>query len=206
MSTYTVRPLSDHTWLGKRPRIASRFDSDWNSTRALVLAEVRHLRGKNLVLGMDVPESQIRIDGELYANARPSSPAVEVAFESKHGPLIYRCDRYVSQSVSKTGPDWQHNVRAIALTLQALRAVDRYGAAESGEQYAGYRQLASAPAVMAQDSAVTVIYNHAGLEPNGGHTVAEAFRLARRNTHPDLTGQRLGWDQVEEAGKALGLL
>ncbi len=161
------------------------------------------MRGKNLVLGMDVFESQIRLDGELYANARPASPAVEVAFESKHGPLIYRCDRYVDQ---RGGGSWRHNVRAIALTLQALRAVDRYGAAESGEQYAGYRQLAATPAVMTQETAVTVIYDAAGLDPNGRHTVAEAFRLARRNTHPDLTGQRLGWDQVEQAGKTLGLL
>lgn len=35
---------------------------------------------------------------------------------------------------------WQANVRAIALTLEALRAVDRYGATQ-GRQYAGFQQL-----------------------------------------------------------------
>lgn len=35
---------------------------------------------------------------------------------------------------------WEHNVRAIALTLEALRAVDRYGTT-GGRQYAGFRQL-----------------------------------------------------------------
>jgi hypothetical protein len=35
---------------------------------------------------------------------------------------------------------WEHNVRAIALTLELMRAVDRYGATQ-GRQYAGFQQL-----------------------------------------------------------------
>lgn len=204
MGQYVVRPLSDRTWLGKRPRIESRFDSSWSSTRALLLDEVRHLNGKNLVLGMDVSESQIRLDGEIYANAKPASPAVEVAFESKHGPLMYRCDRYLAPYY-RQGEHWQHNVRAIALTLQALRAVDRYGAAESGEQYAGYRQLASTPHQMSETTAMTVIRNAAGV-PDGTIINKAVFTAARRNTHPDRTGDRAAWDQVEAAAKTLGLL
>ena len=34
---------------------------------------------------------------------------------------------------------WQHNLRSIALGLEALRAVDRYGISRRGEQYAGFR-------------------------------------------------------------------
>lgn len=34
---------------------------------------------------------------------------------------------------------WQHNVRSIALGLESLRAVDRYGISKRGEQYAGFR-------------------------------------------------------------------
>jgi hypothetical protein len=34
---------------------------------------------------------------------------------------------------------WQHNIRSIALGLEALRAVDRYGISRRGEQYAGFR-------------------------------------------------------------------
>jgi hypothetical protein len=39
---------------------------------------------------------------------------------------------------------WQHNVRSIALGLEALRAVDRYGITRKGEQYAGFRAALSA--------------------------------------------------------------
>lgn len=35
---------------------------------------------------------------------------------------------------------WQHNVRAIALSLKAFRDVERYGATQ-GRQYAGFAQL-----------------------------------------------------------------
>lgn len=35
--------------------------------------------------------------------------------------------------------DWRHNVRSIALGLEALRAVDRFGISRRGEQYAGFR-------------------------------------------------------------------
>lgn len=41
--------------------------------------------------------------------------------------------------------DWQHNVRSIALTLEALRAVDRYGATQ-GRQYAGFAGVLTAKA------------------------------------------------------------
>lgn len=34
---------------------------------------------------------------------------------------------------------WRHNVRSIALGLEALRAVDRFGISRRGEQYAGFR-------------------------------------------------------------------
>jgi hypothetical protein len=38
-------------------------------------------------------------------------------------------------------PSWQDNLRAIALGLEALRKVERYGIANRGEQYAGWAQL-----------------------------------------------------------------
>lgn len=54
--------------------------------------------------------------------------AINAATEQKR--LVYATDacRY-----------WQHNVRSIALGLEALRAVDRYGISRRGEQYAGFR-------------------------------------------------------------------
>ncbi len=85
------------------------------------------------MLQIDIREQALRLDGGLRANARPVDfPGVRISFESKHGPLTYATD---------THEFWQHNVRGIALGLQALRAVDRYGVTKRGEQYTGWKAL-----------------------------------------------------------------
>lgn len=211
---YTVRPLSDRTWL--RPagnRQQSRFDSTWTSTLELLAREVEHLSGRDVVLEVDVPERGIRQDGMLRADAKAASPAVVLAFESKHGPMQYRCDQFI-EPAWRRGVDWQQNVRAIALTLGALRAVDRYGAVDTGQQYAGFKALPTGRAMpashMTRDAAIAVLAQlvdvpaeHLNLERDSLHST---WRRARRLTHPDRNGgDQTGWDQVEQAAKVLGI-
>ena len=200
MAFYTIRPISDRTqFTGKHTR--SQFDTTWVRTRQVLLAEVRHLRGKDLVLEIDVTESDIRLDGEIRATARPASPAVRIAFESMHGPLTYATDRFTT---------WQDNVRAIALGLEALRKVDRYGITKRGEQYAGWKQLpsgsGSAPSHMTRDQAYDLLYQVAGVGP-GDVTWSERdlVRRAMKRSHPDHGHPREQWDLVEQAARVLGV-
>src|SRR5947208_1880483 len=79
-----------------------------------------------------VTESDIRLDGRPRARAVASHPGVVLAFDSRHGPLKYAVDTF---------DRWQDNLRAIALGLEHLRAVDRYGVTRRGEQYTGWRQI-----------------------------------------------------------------
>ena len=58
-----------------------------------------------------------------------------VAFDTKGGPLLFVCGRFTT---------WQDNLRAIAKTMEALRAVKRWGATQSDEQYTGFRALPAA--------------------------------------------------------------
>lgn len=199
---HTIRPLSDTTWL-RGNRQMSRFTASWVDTRDLLHREVDMLGGKGLVIGLDVREGQVRLDGGLYANARVNSPAVEVAFESRHGPLLYRCDRWTLGYGAKMREHWQHNVRAIALTLEALRAVDRHGASASGEQYRGYKAIGTGPATeaMTVEAAKRTLMDYAG---HTGPTVVSAddwaalVRKARAATHPDRNnGERSAWNLVE---------
>lgn len=208
MSAYTTRPLSDHTWL--RPDHNTReftpFDSTWSKTLTLLEREVVALAGKDLVLGVDIAEQDLRLDGTLRAKARAASPAVEVAFSSKHGPMLYRCDRYRSRYYNQ-GPDWQQNVRAIAKTLECLRAVDRYGAADSGEQYRGYRQIAATATVDVQGTREQLA-KIAGIEIAGIELSDESDKAliahARRAAHPDRGGSAAAWHAVEELASVLG--
>jgi hypothetical protein len=218
---YTVRPLSDRTWLRRTgSRETSRFTASWSDTLGLLEREVGMLRGKQLVIGIDVEERMLRLDGKLRADARSATPAVEVAFESKHGPL-YRSDRFVRQSwSSKSMESWQHNVRAIAMTLEALRAVDRYAATQSGEQYRGYRALPAgrgdaATAMTATGAAEVLLRLAVGPDDDAMESAVAALRRspeqlrdtireARWSAHPDRNdGDRGQWNLVDNAVQTL---
>ncbi|KMM44875.1 hypothetical protein CWIS_13710 [Cellulomonas sp. A375-1] len=208
---YTTRPLSDRAWL--RPaaqRTPSQFKVTWSTALDLLERELDMIDGAELVIEIDVREQDLRLDGMLRANARAAEPAVIVAFESKHGPLLYRSDQYSGAPYWCKGMQeaWQHNVYAVARTLESLRAVDRYGAVRSGEQYRGFRQIGGAPAMVTeppltdeqawrviaravQPTAREVWWEDAAQSWQDGRTAPDGtsgpamVRLARRNTHPD---------------------
>ena len=200
---YVVRPsdlwLEEQTPAHKR-RSRYTFKASWSDTISLLEREVRHLRARDVVLQLDVAEKDIRIDGMLRANASPNHPGVRISFDSIHGPLTYATDSCTY---------WQDNVRSIALGLQALRAIDRYGVTKRGEQYAGWKALPAGagdrPSHMTRDQALQVV---ATFDP-GPYTddLARRMRRARAAAHPDRHGGgRTGWDQVEQAAKVLGVL
>lgn len=199
---YTTRPLSDRTWLNSSNRVPTRFRTSWSDTLELLEREVDALRGRDLVIEVDVAESDLRLDGTIRARARAASPAVIVAFESKHGPLLYRCDRFTAQWAGQPD-DWQQNVRAIALTLEALRAVDRYGATQTGQQYTGWRQI-EATAAIVTESPLQVLAELAGVPfGDGPKDVPRLVSLARRQAHPDRGGTSETWARFNAALKAL---
>lgn len=206
---YTVRPISDRTAFTGRHRL-SPFQAPWSSTLDLLDREVRQVKGRNVVIEVDVPESEIRVDGTLYARARAASPAVRLALDSAEGPMIYATDRFTW---------WQDNVRAIALGMEALRKVQRYGIAERGEQYAGFKALPAGRGMpashMTSDEAWALIGGYGSVpvrqqraDYNAGNkeNVRSAYRRARAEAHPDRNGGFRGlWDMVEEAGRVLGV-
>ncbi|MBZ5736466.1 hypothetical protein K8Z61_18400 [Nocardioides sp. TRM66260-LWL] len=216
--TYRNRPLSDRTWINPTGRQASTFKAPWLDTVSLLETEVDRLNGSDLVIELDITEADLKLNGEIRANARPASDAVVVAFDTaKHGPMLYRCDRWTAGWRIQ---GWQANVRAIALTLLSLRAVDRYGATETGQQYTGFKALpagSGTPAShMTREQALEVFGQHGrapSLAPIPGERVntdpevlRSMHRRARRVAHPDLhDGDRTLWDQVEQAAKVLGV-
>ncbi len=153
-------------------------------------------------LELDVRDGDIRADGQLRANSRPFSPRVVVSFEHPTaGWLRYPCDTF---------SDHLDNIRAIALALEALRAVERYGVVRRAEQYAGWKALpaSTSPTLSsAQAAKVLAEYGYPGA-PEGTaiapstHTslrqqLREAIlasrdeyeaarRIARKRVHPDV--------------------
>lgn len=143
---FEIRPLG--LWdrpLTEERRSSAQFRATWSDTINLLKSEVEHLGGTLVIVQIDVTEGDIRRDGMLRANAKTNSPKVKISFDSIYGPLTYATDTYV-QLWTGAMPGWQANVRAIALGLQALRAVDRYGITKTGEQYRGWTAISDKPA------------------------------------------------------------
>ena len=217
MLRYTVRPISDRTWQNASSHATSQFTSTWTDTLDLLERELSALRASDLVIEVDVRERDIRNDGLLRADAKASSPAVVLAFESKHGPMLYRCDRYRTTPWRNRMALWQHNVRAIALTLQALRAVDRYGATETGQQYTGFKALppggiALGPAPMTVDEAAAFMAEHADPDHQipgmartltHGRMVEATYKTAAKRLHPDAGGDTELFQQLQDAKRVL---
>ena len=179
MPDFTFRPIE--RWLGPATsnRRRSTFRSGYTATMSLLDRELRNLRAVRVVIQLALSEQDIRLDGLPRASARPSHPGVILAFHSNQHDidLQYAVDAF---------DRWEDNLRAIALGLEALRKVDRYGVTKHGEQYAGWKQLGTGRPDMAE---------------RGHRLIAEYGSLneALRATHPDRGGDEEDFMAVQAA-------
>jgi len=114
------RPISTWPVAATARRKRARFRAGYSDTLQLLDRELRFLRAHRLALA----EDDIRLDGMPRSQAKPSHPGVVLSFDSAYGPLSYPCDTFAQ---------WEDNLRAIALGLEHLRAVDRFGVTKRGE-------------------------------------------------------------------------
>lgn len=182
-------------------RKRSPFKASYDNTLDLLFREADMLGAERLVLQVDLQASQIRRDGLPKDGARyGSNPGVIVSFDSRHGALRYATDTYDT---------WKANLRAIALALEDLRAVDRYGVSKRGEQYRGWTAITggSGSGLFATlDDAETWMRKAAAEEgiDSWSSWLALHKALAKR-MHPDVTGSRGLWDRLDAAAALLGV-
>ena len=206
---FTFRPID--VWPGPltRSRSGSPFTGHYQDSLNILDRELRALNAKRPVIQLALTESDIRNDGLPRAHARPTHPGVIVAFDSKHGPLKYATDRYGDSGYDR--PGWHANLRAIALGLEALRKVDRYGIAQRGEQYTGWKALGSGIAMpsMSVEDAAQFLADSAGVGEAAASVVssalnrAAAYRMAAKRLHPDLGGDPQAFLRLQEALRVL---
>lgn len=181
----------------RRKRSSNPFKATYAATLRLLDSELRHLSATDVTLQVAASDRDMRLDGQLRADAKVSHPGVIVTIETKkHGTLVYPCDAFESRYYGD-GPSWQANLRAIALGLEALRKVERYGIAERGQQYAGYRELPSGIELgraMTVEDAARFIAEHSGdlnrmpeVEDDPSFALA-LFKDAAKTLHPDAGG------------------
>ncbi|MBA7637867.1 hypothetical protein ES703_45516 [subsurface metagenome] len=179
------RQTNYNNWPHERKRNpkSSSFTAAYSQTLKLLDKELVMLDVRQAVIQIDLPESKIRIDGLPRSGARPDYQGVILSFESKYGHLRYATDMFNF---------WQDNLRAIALGLEVLRKVDRYGITKRGEQYTGWKQL---PAVITEVSdirAAAFLARYSGLTAEDiikdEAVYRRAYRASAIKLHPDKGG------------------
>lgn len=198
----TYRPIGSD-WQGENTfsRRYSPFRANWSKTIDQLEHELEELGAKEVVFQLDMEERDIRLDGMPRADAKPRSPRVIISFESKHGPLRYQCDAFEG---NYREPSWQANVRAIALGLEALRQVERYGITKRGEQYTGWKALPESS--QSHDEAIAFLASVTGWTPAVvAGSLQNSYRDAAKRLHPDVGGNRDMWEQLQKARQVLGI-
>jgi hypothetical protein len=209
---YEIRPLG--LWTDPETPVhqgSGVFKAGWQGTLDLLGYETDQLGADLVIMQIDVQEGALRRrDGMLKAAARVGHPGVAVSFESKFGPLRYATDRYAPRW-SGDPPGWQANVRAIALALAALRAVDRYGVSRRGEQYRGWNAIAAAtpgrgPFTTRADAETFMRKCAAEADIKTWQDWDGLYKVLAREMHPDMpSGSRELWDRLDAAATLLGL-
>ncbi len=175
-----ARPLT--TWPGgamtpHADRRRSPFSAGFSATTELLRRELDHLGADLAVLELAIGEGDIRLDGLPRAAARAAHSGVVLSFASDHGPLRYAVDRF---------DRWQDNLRAIALGLESLRRVDRYGMSGDGQQYRGWLALEAGDSDLAARGR-DLIAHHGSVS------------AALKATHPDTGGSAEDFAAVQAA-------
>lgn len=166
----TFRPLPAWPYPEQDPR-PDTYKATYGRTLADLDRELEYIGATEIILAVVCDERDVRLDGQLRADARVRHPGVELSFNmaGRIGRVTFHTDRHKAYSDS-----WQSNLRSIVLGLEALRAVERYGITETGQQYAGFAQLTAGVSLEVRGAEL--------VEQYGG--IAEALKA----THPD-TGE-----------------
>jgi hypothetical protein len=226
------RPIDEWPAVFLTNRKTPQFSANWSDTLQLLDRELTHLGAQEAVIQVAADERAMRLDGGLRADAKTSHPGVILSFETKkYGPIRYFTDvfdagsRWVKGTKNEYGfysggrseriPGWQMNARAIALGLEVLRKVDRYGITKRGEQYTGWSALPPAkpmaPAEMTLDEAAAFVATGSA-DPNvGGFEVLQQwpdygdyyYRDAAKRLHPDIGGSAEDFQKLQEARRIL---
>jgi hypothetical protein len=139
-----------------------------DAATTILREELRRLGASNMVLSSNL---RLRNDGLPYSKqAQPCDQGVAVYFTYKQQPMCFACDRW---------DRIQDNIYAIAMTIEALRGIERWGSGSMVEQaFTGFVAL---PGTSPWD--ILGVPRTATREQ-----IESAYRKKARSAHPDNGG------------------
>lgn len=177
---------------------SAQFKTAYNRTLDKLEYEILKLDGCDVVIEAGYTLPQIRNDGWPRGGTAPSHPGVVLYFKATAGALCFPCGTYSRM---------EDNLHAIALTLESLRAIDRYGVTLQHQQYIGFATLPAPETRGTVDQAAELFASLAGRGTQEILQEREAFRRAYRvvaaRLHPDTGGDRGAWEAFQNAAVLL---
>tara|TARA_B100001105_G_C22399440_1_gene448567 strand:+ start:3372 stop:3965 length:594 start_codon:yes stop_codon:yes gene_type:complete len=190
--TVEAYPLA---WPAGRPRTEAwrreraKFETTFARARDNIVREVTLLAGGRFARDPEVVISTniaLRRDGLPLANQRqPDDPGVAVYFLHKKRQMSFACDRW---------DRIEHNMQAIAKTIEALRGIARWGTGDMLE--AAFTGFTALPAPGAARSWWEVLGVPAGATPT---EIRDAYRRLASQHHPDRGGDPARMAEINDA-------
>ena len=160
---------------------SGQFKATFETSRRGIIQEIKLLGGVDPVISTNQP---LRTDGYPFASKRIiRDPGVAVYFKYKNKPMVFACDNYIHM---------EHNLRAIELTINALRGINRWGASDMLERaFTGFTALPSGKKDWWEVLSVR--------EDASENEIKAAYRALATKNHPDQGGSHDEMAKINEA-------
>jgi hypothetical protein len=156
-------------WPRTKSRRSAAFKVHFDKAVTELGYEIERLRGRYPILSSNV---ELRIDGQMRRDKLAvADPGVAVYFELKGGQKVFACDTYHAV---------RDNIRAIGMTIAALRTLERHGASQMLD-----RALSAFTALPPKKSCWEVL----GIAPGSSRpAIQAAYKNKALILHPDQGG------------------
>ena len=205
-------------WIGKKnssPR-TSQFRATYKDTMKILKFELEKadIYG-DAQLQIFIRSADMRLDGNLRANVKPYEQGVKLVFQRRGEKFFNEKEQRWKQRLKTVSypcdafDNWQDNLRAIALSMEKLRSVERYGVFKYGDIMDRLALQAADGKATSADEAARIISEFSG--ESATEIVAykirfdDAYRAALKRVHPDNqeTGSKENFLRVQDAKKVL---
>ncbi len=204
-------------WPGKQTAEPknSPFRAEYSQTLDLLDDELTKATAvdNSWIMELWLRPDDIRLDGQLRAGVRVEKPGIIFRFSRFNGKVKQRPDGskyHEKQDISypcDAFTSWKDNLRAVALSMQSLRRVERYGVFKYDEIISRLALPSADGKVSTRESAAAFIATHSGVDMKeilfSDTARAAAFRKAAQRLHPDRGGDINEFMKLSEANKAL---
>lgn len=159
------------------------FKTTIAKARDNLISEIKRLGGSDLIISTNL---QLRKDGLLCAkNYYIADPGVAIYFKYKGKQMCFACDKWAVP---------EHNLQAIAKTIEALRGIERWGSGDMLEAaFTGFTALPN-PAIPKTWRDIL------GVSTNACFADVEiAYKQLRSIHHPDKGGSAEMFNAIQRA-------